>query len=61
MVGEGKKVNASIGNIREVLSILSHMIYHDLQHVSNFEGGERGIIFALYRNGLRRKHGKKVI
>ena len=61
LAGEGKLVQTSVGNIREVLSILSVMIYKDYQHVANFEGGDRGILSALYRNGARKVLKRKVI
>ena len=48
---EGKKVQCSIGNVREIISILSDMIYAD--SIS----GE--INRMLYKNGQRRHYARK--
>lgn len=47
---EGKKVEVSVGNIREVVALLSDMIYKD-EHAGT---KHRGVIMALYGNGKRR-------
>ena len=51
---EGKFSEVSVGNIREVLAIISDMVYEDLECFSSFEGGHRGVVSALYQNGRRR-------
>lgn len=46
---EGKKVQTSMGNVREILSIISDLIYEDAN-----------VSTILYENGLRRsKEGLK--
>lgn len=55
--GEGKIVQVSVGNIREVVAIISDMVYEDAGKSLN--GGHRGVFAALLRNGERRAKTKK--
>lgn len=58
--GEGKLVQVSVGNIREVVALVSDMIYKDESNRMNSKS-YRGIVGALYRNGERRhKIAKRV-
>jgi len=51
---EGKKSNVKIGDVREILSILSDMIYDEMSPL--YEGGA---FTSLYQNGKRRAKRKK--
>lgn len=55
---EGKKVSVSVGNIREVVALMSDMIFKDESQRLNSKC-YRGIVGALYRNGQRRSKNKK--
>lgn len=47
---EGKKSQVKIGDMREILAILSDVVYHEMN----------GIVGALYENGKRRAKRKKL-
>lgn len=58
---EGKKVQISRGNAKEVISIISDMVYQDVakdaphnEQIACIEG----VVAALYRNGRRRAKKK---
>lgn len=46
---EGKKTQARIGEVREILSILSDIMWQDECHV---------VFDTIYKNGKRRAKGK---
>jgi len=55
---EGKKSNVKIGDIREIVGIISDVAYRDLRTV--FPPEKRGTIYHVVQNGLRRsKKAKK--
>lgn len=56
-MGEGKISQVSIGNIREVLAVLSDMLYADAMG-SDDPGRYQGLYPALFRNGERRSKRK---
>lgn len=56
---EGKKSQARIGDIREILSILSELVHKDLKDFTGWEGGQDGIISGLYKNGQRKAWRKR--
>lgn len=51
---EGGKVNLSIAQVTEVLGRLSELVYKDLKYFTGWEGGQRGVISTMYKNGERR-------
>ena len=50
---EGKMIQVSYGNIREILSIVCDMIYKD-ENTAIGSPERQGVLAALYRNGKRR-------
>lgn len=49
---EGKLKEVSVGNMREILAILSDLVYED-------QISDGKLVFALYANGKRRLKRKK--
>lgn len=58
---EGKTRNVAHGDVREIVALVSDLIFNDSYGDQNINGleGKEGVVAALYRNGERRARRSK--